>query len=97
MKIMKYFVNLYIKIIHLNQKLIVMKRIAFLIVTVIFVAITTTSCIKSRVCECRSTLYPNENENFTIDPKSKSSAKADCENYEFNGRIYTPDYTCSLK
>jgi hypothetical protein len=75
-----------------------MKRIAFLFVTLLFVALTLTSCMKSRVCECRSSINPFADQNYSVGPGSKSSAEADCENYQFNGRTTSaPDYTCTLQ
>lgn len=75
-----------------------MKRIVYLFVAMLFVTLTFTSCLKSRVCECRSAINPAANQNYTVGPGSKSSAQADCENYEFNGiTTSTPDYSCTLK
>jgi hypothetical protein len=74
-----------------------MKRIAFLLVAMFFAAITMTSCLKSRICECRSASNPNADENFTTAMGSKSKATAECENHQFDGRTSTPDYTCTLK
>ncbi len=75
-----------------------MKRIAFLFVALFFVALTLTSCLKTRVCECRSAINPYANQNYTVGPGSSSSAKAECENYQFDGRTTSsPDYTCELQ
>jgi hypothetical protein len=75
-----------------------MKRIAFLFVALFFTALTLTSCLKTRVCECRSSINPFADQNYSIGPGSKSSAQAECENYQFDGRTTSsPDYTCTLQ
>jgi hypothetical protein len=74
-----------------------MKRITFLFIGALFLSIALSSCMKTRICECRSILTPSENENFTTALGSKSKAKSECENYQFSGRNYTPDYTCTLQ
>jgi hypothetical protein len=75
-----------------------MKRITCLFVAMLFLTLTLISCVKSRVCECKSAINPSSNYNYTISPKSKSLAQADCENYQTDGRTSsTPDYSCELK
>jgi hypothetical protein len=73
-----------------------MKRIILLSAAMLFFALTLTSCFKTRVCECRSAI-PGGNQNYDVGPGSKSKAKSDCENYEFNGKGSYPDLTCSLQ
>lgn len=75
-----------------------MKRIVFLLAAAAFLTFTTTSCFKSRVCECRSAINPFANQNYNLGPSSKATAEAECENYQFDGRTSSsPDYTCELK
>jgi hypothetical protein len=74
-----------------------MKRIAFLFVAMFFLALSLTSCMKTRICECRSALHPDLNENITVGPGSKSKAVAECENAQFNYQSQYPEYTCTLQ
>jgi hypothetical protein len=75
-----------------------MKRITFLSFALIFAAFSLTSCLKTRTCECRSAINPTANYNYSVGPESTSKAKADCENYQFDGRTSSaPDYTCELQ
>lgn len=74
-----------------------MKRSILLIAGIIAVAMLTTSCLKTRVCECKSVADPTQNYNYTYDMVGKTVATADCENQESSGKIYAPDYTCELK
>jgi hypothetical protein len=74
-----------------------MKRIVLLSVTFVFVALSLSSCVKNRVCECKSLLDPTENYNTSYPMSSKKQAKADCENLQTAGRVSTIDYTCTLQ
>jgi hypothetical protein len=74
-----------------------MKRIALLITGTLFLSIALSSCMKSRVCECRSLSNSLVDENFTTAMGSKTKAKAECENHQFDGRVSNPDYTCTLQ
>ncbi len=74
-----------------------MKRTALLIVSVLAISFLTTSCLKDRVCKCTSVLYPAQNENFIYEMSNKTTAQANCENQQFDGRVYYSDYTCVLE
>jgi len=74
-----------------------MKRATFLVVAMLFLAVTLTSCFKTRICECRSAAHPDLDKNVTVGPGNKTNAKADCENEQFNYQSQYPDYTCTLQ
>ncbi len=74
-----------------------MKKLSYLIIGGLFLSITLTSCMKTRICECRSSASPSMDQNYSVGPGSKSNATSDCENYQFDGRTSTPDYTCTLQ
>jgi hypothetical protein len=73
-----------------------MKRNILLSAAMLFLALTLTSCFKTRVCECRSAI-PGGSQNYDVGPGSLKNAKADCENYQFNGRSSYADLTCELQ
>ncbi len=74
-----------------------MKKVAYLIIGALFLAVTLTSCLKTRTCECRSAAYPSMNQNYSVGPGSKANAVSDCENYQFDEISSYPDYTCTLQ
>lgn len=76
-----------------------MKRTILLLVGIIAITFMTTSCLKTRICECRSTTIESANQNYTVGPGSQTNAQAECENYQFDGRssYSTSDYTCTLQ
>jgi len=74
-----------------------MKKTNLLIVALIFVTLSLASCVKNRVCECKSSADPSMNYNTTYSMVSKKQGTADCENLQTAGRIATPDYSCTLK
>ena len=74
-----------------------MKRIILLSAAMLFVLFSLNSCMKTRICECRSASHPELNENVTVGPGSKSKAVSDCENQEFSYVSSYPDYSCELK
>ncbi len=74
-----------------------MKRTVLLVACICAVAFLTSSCVKTRVCECKSASNPSVNYNFTYEMIGKTQGTADCENQQTSGRINTPDYTCELK
>lgn len=75
-----------------------MKRILLLFVAVIGIAFLSTSCVKNRVCKCTSATYPTANENFIYEMSNKTTATANCENQQYDGRVtWGSDYTCTLE
>ncbi len=74
-----------------------MKKLAYLLVGALFLSITLSSCMKTRICECRSAATPSMDQNYTTAMGSKAKAQSECENYQFDGRSSTPDYTCTLQ
>ncbi len=64
-----------------------------------FCALTllSTSCLKTRYCNCTSEANPSQNYKYTYEDISNKDAKTDCENQQKAGKTYTPDYTCELE
>ncbi|HNX07900.1 MAG TPA: hypothetical protein PKL96_09975 [Bacteroidales bacterium] len=74
-----------------------MKRTALVIVSVLALSFLTTSCLKDRVCKCTSLINPAMNENYIYEMSNKTTAQANCENQQFDGRLTAADYTCELE
>jgi len=74
-----------------------MKKV-FLVTAVFFaIALLSTSCLKTRYCNCTSESEPAQNYKYTYEDISNKDAKDDCENQQKSGRTYTADYTCELE
>ncbi|HNW88449.1 MAG TPA: hypothetical protein PKN48_02235 [Bacteroidales bacterium] len=74
-----------------------MKKVFLLTAGLCVIALMSTSCLKTRYCNCKSESDPAQNYKYTYENISNKDAKDQCENQQSSGRIYTADYTCELE